>query len=202
MLYKAFSQDDYPNLNDAIHGTIQWDYITRYYDDFLRIVASFYERKASPAHILLKIAALRNTNGLKRASLEIGKVCRSLFLLRIGMDLDLRGEIQRECLKSERWHEFGQEIFIGHGGKLQEDSLEEQYKTLLMLNIVLNCIAFWNTLAIQQIIDELRAEGDEISFDQLPHLTPTMTHHIDLIGKFEIDLFRRTPFKFSKREIT
>jgi len=102
VLYKTHKEDNYPNLNDAIHGTIQWKYIRRYYDDFLRIVVSFYERKASPAHILLKIAALRNTNGLKRASLELGKVGRSLFLLRIGMDIPLRGEIQNECLKGER----------------------------------------------------------------------------------------------------
>jgi TnpA family transposase len=176
-------------------------YIRRYYDDFLRILVSFYERRASPAHILLKIAALRSTNGLKRAALELGKVCRSLFLLRIGMDIALRGEIQNECLKGERWHEFGKEIFIGHGGKLQEDSLEEQYRTLLMLNVVLNCIALWNTLAIQSVVGKLRASGDSISENQLGHLTPTMTHHIDLIGKFEIDLFRRVPFKFSPRKV-
>ena len=70
-----------------------------------------------------------------------------------------------------------------------------------MLNVVLNCIAVWNTLAIQGIVEKLRAEGDEISFDQLAHLTPTMTHHIDLIGKFNINLLRRTPFKFAKREV-
>ncbi len=201
MLYKADKQDNYPNLNDAIHGVIQWKYITRYYDDFLRIVVSFYERKASPAHILLKIAALRNTNGLKRAFLELGKVGRSLFLLRIGMDIPLRGEIQNECLKSERWHEFGKEIFIGHGGKLQEDSLSEQYRTLLMLNVVLNCITLWNTLAIEGIVEKLRDSGNSISSDQLPHLTPTMTHHIDLIGKFDINLLRRVVFKFSPRKV-
>ena len=201
VLYKAGKQDNYPNLNDAIHGIIQWKYIRRYYEDFIRIVVSFYERKASPAHILLKIAALRNTNGLKRAALELGKVCRSLFLMRIGMNTVLRGEIQNECLKGERWHEFGKEIFIGHGGKLQEDSLEEQYRTLLMLNVVLNCIALWNTLAIQGIVSKLRAEGHSISDAHLAHLTPTMTHHIDLIGKFEIDLFRRVPFKFSPKKV-
>ena len=164
------------------------------------ILASFYERKASPAHILLKISALRSTNSLKVASLEIGKSVRTNFLLKISTDWDLRKEIQRECLKIERWHKFGKNIFIGHGGKLQEDSLEEQYRTLLMLNVVLNCIVFWNTLAIQQIVEELRDEGIKISEKELRHITPTMINHIDLIGKFEINFDRTVPFRFDTRE--
>jgi TnpA family transposase len=200
MLYKASKEDSYENLNDAIHGVIRRQYRHKYYDDILRIVASFYERKATPAHILLKIAALRGSNSLKVAVLEIGKVCRSNFLLRISTDYDLRQEIQGEFLKVERWHKFGKEIFIGHGGKLQEDSLEEQYKTLLMLNVVLDCITLWNTLAIQQITEELRTEGYEINHEQLRHITPTMTNHIDLIGKFEINLNRIVPFRFSTKE--
>ena len=200
MLYKASKEADYENLNDAIHGVIRWEYARKFYDDMLRILASFYERKASPAHVLLKIAALRNSNSLKIASLEIGKACRTNFLLRISIDMDLRREIQREFLKVERWHKFGKNIFIGHGGKLQEDSLEEQYKTLLMLNVVLNCIVFWNTLAIQQITEELRAEGEKISEEELRHITPTMINHIDLIGKFEINFSRIVPFKFDLKE--
>ena len=149
---------------------------------------------------MLKISALRSTNSLKIASLEIGKAARTNFLLRISIDTGLRKEIQRECTKVERWHEFGKDIFIGHGGKLQEDSLEEQYRTLLILNVVLNCIAFWNTLAIQQIAEELRKEGYAISQEELSHITPTMTHHIDMIGKFEINLKRSTPFEFATKE--
>ena len=200
MLYKASKEDDYENINDAIHGVIRWEYARKFYDDMLRILASFYERKASPAHVLLKIAAFRNTNSLKIAALEIGKACRSNFLLRISIDLSLRREIQREFLKVERWHKFGKNIFIGHGGKLQEDSLEEQYRTLLMLNVVLNCIVFWNTLAIQQITEELRAEGEKISEEELRHITPTRINHIDLIGKFEINFDRIVPFKFDQKE--
>lgn len=201
MLYKASKDADYRNLNDAIHGVIRGEYIQKYYDDMLRILASFYERIASPANILLKIAAFRNTNSLKIAAIEMGKACRSIFLLKIGISQELRAEIQHEFLKVERWHEFGKNIFIGYGGKLQEDSLEEQYRTLLILNVVLNCIAFWNTLAMQHIVEDLHAEGYEISNEELKHITPTMTEHIDLIGKFEIDLGRRVPFKFATKEM-
>jgi len=200
MIYKASRETDYKNLNDAIHGVVRWEYIRRYYDDMLRILASFHERRASPAHILLKIAALRSSNSLKITSLEIGKACRSIFLLRVGIEPELRVEIQQEFLKGERWHKFGKRIFIGYGGKLQEDSLEEQYRTLLMLNVVLNCIAFWNTLAIQQAVEELRDEGYKISQEELRYVTPTMTDHIDLIGKFEINLGRSVPFRFATRE--
>jgi len=200
ILYKANKSDDYKNLNAAIHGVIRSEYIQKYYDDMLRILASFHERIASPVHIMLKIAALRGTNSLKIAFFEMGKANRSIFLLKLGIRQDLRVEIQHEFLKVERWHEFGDNIFIGYGGKLQEDSLEEQYRTLLLLNVVLNCIAFWNTLAMQQIVEELRAEGCEISNEELKHITPTMTNHIDLIGKFEIDLGRSVPFKFATKQ--
>ena len=105
MLYKVSKEANYENLNDAIHGVIRKEYIQKYYDDILRIIVSFYERKANPAHILLKISALRNSNSLKRTTLEIGKAQRTIFLLKIGIEPDLRKEIQRECLKGERWQE-------------------------------------------------------------------------------------------------
>jgi hypothetical protein len=69
-----------------------------------------------------------------------------------------------------------------------------------MLNVVLNCIVFWNTLSLQQIVEQLRAEGIKISEEELSHITPTMINHIDLIGKFEIDLDRIVPFKFDQGE--
>jgi len=49
MLYKTSKEKNYENLDDAIHGVIREEYIRKYYDDILRILASFYERKASPA---------------------------------------------------------------------------------------------------------------------------------------------------------
>jgi len=54
---------------------------------------------------------------------------------------------------------------------------------------------------MQKIVVDLRAEGYEISDEELKHITPTMTNHIDLIGKFEIDLGRSAPFKFTTREM-
>ena len=69
-----------------------------------------------------------------------------------------------------------------------------------MLNVVLNCITFWNTLAMQQIVEELRTEGYSINKVELRHITPTMTHHVDIIGKFDINLSRKVPFKFAKKE--
>ena len=187
MLYKARKEDDYHEINEAIHGTVRWNYAEKYYDDILRIMASFYEREASPAHILIKISALRNNNGLKLALLELGKACRSIYLLSVGINPSLLVEIMRETLKGERWHKFEDDVFIGHGGKLREDSMEEQYRTLLILNIVLNCITFWNTLAIQQIIDNLLEGGHNIDRKDLESIAPTMTEHVNLIGKFSID---------------
>ncbi len=48
--------------------------------------------------------------------------------------------------------------------------------------------------------EELRKEGYVISQEELGHITPTMTHHIDMIGKFEINLKRSTPFEFATKE--
>ena len=49
-------------------------------------------------------------------------------------------------------------------------------------------------------MEELCSEGYEISRAELEHVTPTMTEHIDLIGKFEINLSRTVLFKFTTEE--
>ena len=84
---------------------------------------------------------------------------------------------------------------------MQEDSLEEQSITLLTLNIVLNCISFWNTLAIQQIVQDLRAEGHSISQEHLRCMTPIMREHLDFIGKFEMNVEREVPFEFDLSKV-
>jgi TnpA family transposase len=93
MLYKASKDAYYEHLNKAIHGTVREDSVCRYYDDMLRIAASFSERKASPFQVLFKIASLCDTNRLKIAFIELGKACRSIFLLKLDTDLELRNEI-------------------------------------------------------------------------------------------------------------
>ena len=65
------------------------------------------------------------------------------------------------------------------------------YRTLLMLNVVLNCIVFWNTLSVQQVVEQLRAEGIKISQEELRHITPTMINHIDLIGEKKMKTRKR-----------
>ena len=51
-----------------------------------------------------------------------------------------------------------------------------------------NAVVTWNTVYMQQAINQLKAEGYEIKEDDLKHLSPARYEHINPYGKYEFNV--------------
>lgn len=47
-----------------------------------------------------------------------------------------------------------------------------------------NLVVLWNTVYFQQVIDTLRAEGMQVSAEDLAHLSPARFEHLNRLGKY------------------
>ena len=183
---------DYPHIAKAITGQIQWDRIDKGWQDMMWILASIEAGVAKPALILQRLAA-QSKHPAARGFTELGKLERSLYLLRYGMDMNLRRFVVPYTSRREHWNKFAREV-LAFGDLVREKTLDDQEEVFWALTVVQNAIVLWNALALDQSLTEIKDTSVE-NHDDLAHVLPTMTKHINFVGRFDLDLGREPPFQ-------
>lgn len=80
---------------------------------------------------------------------------------------------------------------------VREKSQEGQNELFWFLTVVQNAVVLWNALALEQAINRARADGIIITDEDLNHILPTKTEHINLVGEFNVDLHRKPLFRLA-----
>ena len=157
------------------------------------ILASIEAGTAKPLVILNHLATQPQhpaTQGLD----ELGKLDRSTYLVRYGRDMDMRRFVVPHTSRREHWNKFTGEA-LAFGDLIREKTLEDQEEVFWFLTVVQNAIILWNALSLENILSTgLKLVSDE----DLKHVLPTMTEHINFIGKFDVDLQRRPLFELKR----
>lgn len=69
-------------------------------------------------------------------------------------------------------------------GVIRRRQYEAQTNQALCLNVVTNAVVIWNTVYMQAVLDQLRAEGYSVQEADLAHLSPARFAHINPYGKY------------------
>src|SRR4051812_20463253 len=121
-------------------GAIDWDLIAMHYPDMLRVVMSIKAGKITPSTILNKLGAYSRKNKLYQAFLVLGRVIRTMFLLKyLGHEV-LRSTIQAATNKSEAFNGFTKWLFFGGQGIIAENDREKQRNIIKYNHLVANCL--------------------------------------------------------------
>lgn len=195
-LWAPSPEADYENIANGLAGTIQWQLIDEGWQDMMWVLASIAQGVASPSVIVERLSRQKNhpaTLGFQ----ELGKAERSLYLLRYGLDPELRRLVTKYTARREHWNDFARDIFQALSSIVKEKSQEGQTEVFWFLTVIQNAVVLWNALAIEQAVERARAEVGEISEDDLRQIFPTMLEHINFVGKFDLDMDRETPFRMS-----
>lgn len=92
--------------------------------------------------------------------------------------------------KGESLNSLSRKVFFGSLGEIRERTYEEQLNTASSLNLLLAAIVVWNTVHLQACVKRLRADGEQVSDDDLRYQSPLLRHHIGIYGQYNFD-FRR-----------
>lgn len=125
---------------------------------------------------------------------ELGKLNRSMYLLRYGRDMEMRRFVAPHTSRREHWNKFTGEV-LAFGDLIREKTLEDQEEVFWFLTVAQDAIVLWDALAIDHI---LRGRGKLISEADLKRILPTMTHHINFMGEIDVDLQRVPPFELKR----
>ena len=115
---------------------------------------------------------------LSRAFTNLGRIIKTQYILEYMTDQQLRRKIQLQLNKGEYRHKLPRWVFFANQGEFTTNNYEEIMNKASCLSLVSNAILYWNTSKIDNIVAELRANGESIDNETLSHISLLPFRHI------------------------
>jgi TnpA family transposase len=189
-LYKMDRQQCYSNLDPILSGSIKPHLIRNAWDETVRVIASMEERIVSASLVLHRLGSYARQNSVYQALSEIGRVQKTIHILKTIDDEEYRRRMSRELNKGEASHDLSRFLSFGKEGAMRGREFGDQLHTFSCLSILHNAVVAWNTIQVGKIVSQLRGEGQQIEDETLSHVTPLLRKHINPFGRYYFDLNR------------
>lgn len=203
-LYRIDKQIKYKNINSLIKGKINVDLILRHWDELMRIAGSLKQGYVTASLLISKLQSPKQKNALTKAIQEYGRLNETIFILKYLQSPEYQKKITVQLNKGEAVHSLRRDLFIANEGKIRRRNHEDQLNQAACLNLVVNAVTVWNTVYMQAVLEQLKSEGYEINDDDIRHLSPARSEHINMYGKYyfnvEEGLRRKTLRELRKPE--
>jgi len=146
------------------------------------------------------LAATQNLASSRKAFAELGKAVKTVFLARYLHAEPLRREIHEGLNVIEQWNGANDFVFFAKRGELASNRHEDHQITMLSLHLLQNCLAFINTLMMQQVLARPHWQRRLTAIDQRA-LTPLIWSTSILTGATSSTWTRALPWLRLKRYV-
>jgi TnpA family transposase len=165
--WRVDQKADYGILNDLACNKINLRLITEHWDDLLRLAGSLKLGVVRAGGLTRTLQTNDRPTKLARALQELGRLIKTLYLLRFIDDDSYRRRILIQLNRGEGRHQLARVLFHGKRGELRQRYREGQEDQLGALGLVVNLVVLWNTIYMDAALDQLRAEGYEALADDV-----------------------------------
>ena len=128
--------------------------IEREWDNILRFVATIKLKHSTASQLFQRLSHYSRQHPLYRAIKSLGKIIKTIFLLRYIDDVGLRQDIEKQLNKTESIHKFAKAVFFGNNQEFQQQSKEDQLRTDACKRLIENTIICWNYLYLSDLISK------------------------------------------------
>ena len=98
---------------------------------------------------------------------------KTIYILRYIHDDVMRGRVQLQLNRGEYRHDLvGRCRFFANRGESRTGDLEEIMNKASCLSLLSNAVLVWNTVRISEIVERLRAAGEQILDTDLARVSP------------------------------
>ena len=170
--------------------TIKPDVIRKAWDETVREIASMEERIVSPSMVLPRLGSYARQNSVFQTLSEIGRVQKTIHNLKTLGNEEYRRRMERELNRGDTSHDPSRFLCFGREGVLRGREFGDQVQTFSCLSVLHNAVVAWNMLQIEDIVYQLRAEGNKIDDATLSHVTLPIRKRINPFGRCHFDLNR------------
>jgi len=192
--YRPSKETVYQHIDSLFRDTIDWDLLEKHWTDLMQVVLSIRAGKLLPSMLLRKLGNESRKNRLYQAFRELGCVIRTIFLLRYISDLPMREQISNVTNILERYNQFCRWILFGGEGVIAENDPEEQQKRVRYTDILANALMLQNVADLSEALQKLEQSGYPINPEDVAHLSPYLTRHIQRFGDYVLKGWPAAPF--------
>jgi TnpA family transposase len=190
-LYRPSGDAIYEHI-DTLFGepgknVINWKLIETHWPNLMRVVLSIRAGKLSSVALLRRLRHDSRKNKLYRAFRELGRVIRTIVLLRYLSEPELRDSIAVLTNRMESFNAFCQ--WLQFGNPTLGDNDPEHLEKLVKFNELLaNCMIYNTTVDLTNLVNELVDEGHTIRRDDLGTISPYITSKTRRFGDWVVNL--------------
>ncbi|GAA4974066.1 Tn3 family transposase [Yinghuangia aomiensis] len=174
---------------DSLFGdhTIDWALIEKHWPDLLRTGISIREGRLSSVTLLRRLGNQSKRNRIYKALRELGRVVRTVTLLRYLSEPQLREHITAVTNRTEAFHNYATWLMIG-GRLIGHNDPDYQERVVKFNELIANAAIYSTALDITDAANALAAEGHPVDTDDLATITPYITRTIRRFGDWVLDL--------------
>ena len=186
-LYRPAKIVRYQHIDALFTGEIDWDLIATHARDMIQVVLSIQAGRVMPSMLLRKLGTYNRRSLLYRAFRELGRVERTLFLLRFFSSIKVRQVIRAETTKVEAYNDFLDWVSFG-GPVVKSGDPVEQEKQLKYASLVANAVMLSNVADLSEVLSNMAKDGHPVTPALVACLSPYIRGHILRFGKYSIDM--------------
>ncbi len=190
--YRPDKETRYTHIDSLFTKTADWLLIETHWKDMMQVVLSIQAGKVLPSMLLRKLNSNNRRNRLYRAFRELGRVTRTLFLLRYISEADFRQTIRAETTKVESYNDFQDWITFG-GQVMKSGDPVEQAKQIKYSNLVANSIMLQNVVDLTKVLATMAKEGYTVTKELVACLSPFIRDQIRRFGRYDVDMTEYPP---------
>lgn len=185
---KSYLKKNYqilPSKNMHIDEAI----ITQQWDNILKLLCSIKLKESKASEILGRLSTYSKQHPLYKALKELGRIHKTIFLLRYLNETPLRQEIEKQLNKVELSHQFAKAVFFGNNQEFKVGTKEEQEIALSCRHVIQNAIILWNYLFISDKISKSKTKEEHSKIlAQLKYSSVMTWQHINLHGEYDFEV--------------
>ena len=161
----------------------------------MQVVLSIREGKLSSTLLLRRLGTESHRNNVYKAFRELGRVIRTITLLRFVSEPELRIQVTAATNKAEAYNGFSAWLMFGNEVITRNDPAEQE-KVIKFNSLVANCVIFHTTLDMMVVIRSLIAEGWTVDPDDVAAMSPYLTARIKRFGEYLLTSLSERPEAF------
>lgn len=185
--YRPDKATRFKHIDRLFTDTVDWDVIKENWQELMQVAISIKAGRIASPTLLRKLSNEGRHNRLFAAARELGRVMRTVYLLKWISSKQMRQEITGTTNKIESYHAFTKWLDFG-GDVIAENDPTEQQKRLRYIDLVASAVILQNTVDMMKVVQDLYYKGDQVDVADLAYLSPYMTSAIKRFGNYHLDL--------------